>query len=562
MTEFKFFPAALWTAWVRLRDNRGQLTHRKGRDMLNTPMGRRGMVTTPHHLASQAGLAVLREGGNAIEAALAAAATLTVVYPHMTGLGGDGFWLIAEPGKPPISIDGSGASGGAVHRDLYRADRLKAVPARGGLAANTVAGAVSGWQLALDLSEQWGGGMPLERLFEDAIHYARNGFALTAHQEAATRGNLAALRKVPGFAQTFLIRNKIPAAGALMTQPGLAATLERLAEVGLDDFYRGDIAQAMAADLREAGSPLRGDDLARHRGMRRRPLSLSLAGGTLFNTAPPTQGLASLILLGVFQRLGAAQPDEAGWIHALVEATKIAYRVRDSHITDPHRMSVHATTYLSDHLLDRLAAEIDPGRAQASTQVLGDGDTVWLGVVDGQGRAVSFIQSLFHAFGSGVVLPQTGVVWHNRGVSFSLDPDHRNALEPRRKPFHTLSPALARLKDGRTMVWGTMGGDSQPQIQAQIFARAILAGQPLQAALTAPRFVFGRGADGASGTDLKLESRFAPDLAETLTALGHDVAMVAPFDGSMGHAGALVRRADGMIEGAADPRADGVAAGW
>ncbi len=559
--EFKFYPARSGRA-AHGYAIKGGPTQQQGSDMLNTPMGRRGMITTPHHLASQAGLAVLREGGNAIEAAIAAAATLSVVYPHMTGLGGDGFWLIAEPGKPPISIDGSGAAGAAVERDLYRAERLKAVPARGGLAANTVAGAVSGWKLALDLSEQWGGGMPLERLFEDAIHYAREGSAVTAHQEAATRRNLAALRKAPGFAQTFLMRNKPPAVGAVIAQPALADTLERLAEAGLDDFYRGDIARTMAEDLRDAGSPLKSEDLARHRGMRRRPLSLGLAHGTLFNTAPPTQGLASLILLGVFQRLGAAVPDEAAWVHGLVEATKIATRVRDTHITDPNRMSVHATTYLSEHLLDRLAGEVDPARAQPTAQGLGDGDTVWLGVIDGQGRAVSFIQSLFHAFGSGVVLPRTGIVWHNRGVSFSLDPEHRNALEPRRKPFHTLSPALARLKDGRTMVWGSMGGDSQPQIQAQIFARAVLGGQPLQAALTAPRFVYGRGADGLPGTDLKLEARFSPELVDELARLGHSVESVAPFDSLMGHAGALIRRADGLIEGAADPRADGIAAGW
>lgn len=527
--------------------------------MLNTPMGRRGMITTPHHLASQAGLTVLREGGNAIEAAIAAAATLSVVYPHMTGLGGDAFWLIAEPGKPPVSIDGSGASGARVDRDLYRAEKLKAVPARGPLAANTVAGAVSAWQLALHVSEQWGGGMPLERLFEDAIHYAREGWAVTAHQEAATRRNLAALRKLSGFAQTFLPRNKVPATGTVLTQPALADTFERLAEVGLDDFYRGDIARSMAEDLREVGSPLKSEDLARHRGMRRRPLSLGVAGATVFNTAPPTQGLASLILLGLAQRLGLDPADEAKWIHGLVEATKIATRVRDTHVTDPHRMSVHATTYLSDHLLDRLAGEIDPARAGAAVPPLGDGDTVWLGVVDGQGRAVSFIQSLCHAFGSGVVLPGTGIVWHNRGASFSLDPEHRNALEPRRKPFHTLSPALARLKDGRTMVWGSMGGDSQPQIQAQVFTR-ILAGQQAQAAVTAPRFVFGKGGEGAR--DLKLEARFDPEIAAALVALGHDVERVAAFDGQMGHAGALIRRADGLIEGAADPRADGAVAAW
>lgn len=530
--------------------------------MLNTPMGRRGMVTTPHHLASQAGLAVLREGGNAIEAAIAAAATLSVVYPHMTGLGGDGFWIIAEPGKPPISIDGSGAAGAMVTPELYRAEKQKTVPPRGPLAANTVAGTVSGWQLALDVSEQWGGGMPLDRLFEDAIHYARNGVAVTAHQEAATRRNLAVLKKAPGFVQTFLVRNKIPAMGTLLTQPAMAATLEQLAEAGLDDFYRGDVARSMAEDLADAGSPLKAEDLARHRGMRRRPLSLGLAAGTVFNTAPPTQGLASLILLGIFQRLGIGVPDHTAWIHGLVEATKIAYGVRDSHITDPGRMSVHATTYLADHLLDRLTSQIDPGHAHGSQQSLAEGDTVWLGVVDGQGRAVSFIQSLFHAFGSGLVLPESGIVWHNRGTSFSLDPEHRNALEPRRKPFHTLSPALARLKDGRTLVWGSTGGDAQPQVQAQIFTRAVLYGQPLQAAVTAPRFAFGRTFDGQPNSDLKLESRFAPEVAEQLTALGHKVEMVGPFDTLMGHAGVLLRRPDGIIEGAADPRSDGTVAAW
>lgn len=530
--------------------------------MLNTPMARRGMVSTPHHLASQAALAVLRDGGNAIEAAIAASAALAVLYPHMTGLGGDGFWLIAEPGKPPLSIDGSGASGAAVTPELYRAEKLKAVPSKGPLAAITVAGNLSGWQLALDVSGQWGGGMGLDRLLEDAIHYARQGAAVTAHHEAALRRNLAALKKVPGFAQTFLVRNKVPAVGALQANPALAATLERLAEAGLDDFYRGEIARAVAEDLREAGSPLKAEDLARHRGMRRRPLSLGLPAGTLFSTAPPTQGLAALVLLGLYQRLGVAEAGGFAWTHGLVEAARIAGRLRQTHIADPDRMSVHATTYLSEHVLDRMAAEIDLGRAGADAPPLGEGDTVWLGVIDGQGRAVSAIQSLYHAFGSGVVLPRTGIAWHNRGFSFSLDPEDRNALEPRRKPRHTLAPALARLKDGRTLVWGSMGGESQPQILAQVFSRAILHGEPLQAAVTAPRFVAGRGLDGQPAHDLKLESRFDPALAGELAAAGHQVETVGPFDSIMGHAGALLRHADGLIEGAADPRADGSVAGW
>ena len=530
--------------------------------MLNTPMARRGMVAAPHHLAAQAGLAVLREGGNAIEAALAAAATCAVVYPHMNGLGGDGFWLIAEPGKPPVSIDGSGASGGQVDSDLYRAHKLKAVPHKGPLAAASVAGLVSGWQLALDISEHWGGGMSLEHLFEDAVHHARTGYAVTAHHADATVRHLAALRKAPGFSGAFLHRNKPLAPGAIHSQPRLADTLERLAQAGLDDFYRGEVARALAEDLKAAGSPLKAEDLARHRGMRRRPLSLTLTPGTVFTTAPPTQGLASLILLGVFQRLGVTRPDGFEWVHGLAEATKLAYRVRNAHLTDPHRMSVHATTYLTDHLLENMAADIDPARAAPWPHAPADGDTVWLGVVDGQGRAVSYIQSLFHPFGSGVVSPQTGIVWHNRASSFALDPGHRNALEPRRKPLHTLCPALARLKDGRTMVWGSMGGDAQPQVVGQIFTRAILLGQSLQQAITAPRFALGRALDGKVASDLKVEGRFGAEVLDALRTAGHQVTETSDFDPTLGQAGALVRRSDGTIEGAADPRSDGCAAGW
>lgn len=517
-------------------------------------MARRGMVSTPHHLASQAGLAVLRDGGNAIEAAVAAAATLGVVLPHLNGLGGDGFWLIAEPGKPPISIDGSGASGAKVDPALYRGQHLSEIPARGPLSAATVAGAVSAWQLALDVSGQWGGGMPLERLFEDAVELARSGFAVTRGQAEATARLLPDLKKVPGFAAHFLAKTKAPAAGAVMALPKLADTLERLAETGLDDFYRGEVARLVAEDLRAAGSPLRSDDLARHRGMRRRPLSLGVSAGTLFNTAPPTQGLAALILLGVFQRLQVGEPEGFLHHHALVEATKQAFLVRDAHVADPHRMSVHATTYLSEPLLERMVGEINGVRAAPVSFKTRGGDGVWFGIIDGQGRAVSVVQSLHMPFGSGVALPQSGFVWHDRAASFSLDADDRNVLEPRRKPFHTLAPALARLKDGRTMVWGASGGDGQAEIQAQVFTRAVLYGQDLQTAVSAPRWVLRRTLD--------MEARFPPELVERLRAAGHAVETMGALEASLGLAGALARRHDGVIEGAADPRGDGSVAGW
>jgi len=532
-------------------------------DMLETPRTLGGMVTSPHHLASQAGLAVLRDGGTAIEAAVATAAALTVVLPHMTGLGGDCFWLIGEPGKPPLSIDGSGAAGTGVDIALMRRHGLAAMPIRGPLAANTVAGAVSSWQLALDVSAQWGGRLPLARLFADAQALAKDGVAIGRHQAAATARNLDALAEQPGFAATFLAKGRLaPAAGDLWRLPALADTLDRLAAAGLDDFYRGDVARSLAEDLKAAGSPLKADDLARHRGMRRRPLSLTLASGTVFNTAPPTQGLAALIILGIFQRFAAPHPGGAEWVHLLAEATKQALAVRDSALADPAQMRVHATTYLTEPLLDRMAAAIDPRRAAPWGHPEADGDTVWLGVIDGQGRAVSCIQSLCHAYGSGVVLPGTGIAWHNRGSAFSLVSGHPNALEPRRRPLHTLSPALARLKDGRTLVWGSMGGDAQPQTQAQLFARIVQGGADLQEAVTAPRFALRAGLDGAGPPGLKLESRFDEETFAALDNAGHRIERLGPFDALTGQAGALMRRADGVIEGAADPRSDGAVAGF
>lgn len=532
--------------------------------MLHTSYARRGMVTAPHALAAQAGAAVLRDGGNAVEAMVAAAATCAVVYPHMNGLGGDGFWLISVPGRPVVSIDGSGVAGRRASVDDLRAAGLSAVPPVGPWSAATVAGTLSGWQSALELSARWDGRLSLARLVEDAVWHAENGFPVASSHHRALKRRAEALRDQPGFAALYLNDDgSVPAEGALCRNPALARTLSALADAGLDDFYRGAIGRAVAADLVAAGSPVTADDLARHRSIRRRPLSLGLDLGTVYNTPPPTQGLASLMILGLFERLGvpAEQADRFPHIHALVEATKLAFRVRNTHLADPHTMQVHATTFLSDHLLDRLAAEVVPKRAMPWPLPALEGDTVWMGCIDGQGRAVSFIQSLYHAFGSGVVLPETGLLWHNRGLGFDMEPDSPRFLEPGRKPFHTLSPALARFRDGRVMVYGTMGGDGQPQTQAALFSRYALFGQGLQQAVTAPRWALGRSFEGES-RDLKVERRMDPAVVAALEAAGHAVAWAEDFDDLMGHAGALVLRPDGVIEGAADPRGDGAVAGF
>ncbi|MFO1349901.1 MAG: gamma-glutamyltransferase family protein [Gammaproteobacteria bacterium] len=529
--------------------------------MLQTPRATRGMVTAPHHLAAQAGLRVLQDGGNAIEAMIAAAAAIAVVYPHMNGLGGDNFWLIHHPGAAPRAIDACGAAAGNASIEFYRHRGHAVIPARGGLAANTVAGAVSGWQQALAISAQWGGELPLARLFDDAIHYARHGAPVTASQYGNTVAKQPEMTEAAGFAELYCGGGQAPAIGSLFRNPALALALERLAEVGLDDFYRGELARAIAADLAEAGSPLTLEDLARHRPREVEPLSVKLRAGTAYNLPPPTQGLASLMILGLFERLACRSADGFDFVHGLVEASKRAFRVRDVHITDPAYMTVDPRDFLNAAALDRACTDIDPARALSWGAPTRKGDTVWLGAIDGAGRAVSFIQSLYWEFGSGVVLPATGITWQNRGTSFKLDPSAQNALRPGRKPFHTIQPALALLNDGRTMAYGTMGGEGQPQTQAAIYLRYVQFGQELQAAVTAPRWLLGR-TWGSERTNLRIENRFERSVLDALHAAGHDLEVIGAFDEVMGHAGALVHHPDGVIEGAADPRGDGAAAGY
>ena len=519
------------------------------------------MVVAPNHLAAQAGLAVLREGGTAVEAMVAAASTVAVVYPHMNSIGGDNFWLIAEPGREPAAIMACGGAGEKATVEMYRSRGCETIPPRGPLAANTVAGAVSGWSAALEISARWGGRLPLTRVLADATQYARTGFPVTNSQHRNTVTKLAELKDIPGFAGQLLVNGEPPAAGSLFRQSKLADTLERLAQGGLDEFYRGEIGAANAAELARIGSPVTAADLRAHRAVTTTALRVALRSGTVYNVPLPTQGLASLIILGVFDRLGCAEAEGFAYLHGLVESTKQAFLVRDRIVTDPAYAKEDPAHYLTDAALGEMAGRVHRDRAMPWPAPAKSGDTVWLGVIDGQGRAVSLIQSIYWEFGSGVVLKDTGILWQNRGVSFSLSQDALNVLRPGRKPFHTLNPAMARLADGRLMVYGTMGGEGQPQTQAAIFARHVLFGQELQAAVTAPRWLLGR-TWGATSTNLKLEGRFDASVLEALRRAGHDVEVVAPFTDMMGHAGAIVRHPSGVLEGAADPRGDGVVAAF
>lgn len=522
--------------------------------MIHTPQGYRGMVTSPHHLASQSGLDILKAGGTAAEAAVAVAATLSVVYPHMNSIGGDSFWLVREPDGRVHSVHGCG--GAAQKADLALYAGLDAAPWRGPLAANTVAGTISAWAAMLEDSR-----LPLTQILEAAIHYAETGVAVTKGGAEIAAAKDAELKDVFGYDAVFRPDGRPVREGERLKQPALAATLRRLAGEALSGFYEGALARDIAADLAAAGAPVSLDDLRAHAVERPKPLSASVRATQLYNSAPPTQGFASLLILALFDRLGVASVDGFAHVHGLVEATKQAFVLRDRHIGDPAWMDFDAQGLLADaDALDALAARIDPAMAMPWPHVPALGDTVWFGVIDTDGRAVSAIQSTYFEFGSGLVLPQTGIIWQNRGASFTLTDMGPKALKPGRKPFHTLNPALAVFDDGRVMPYGTMGGEGQPQSQAAVFTR-YRAGVPLQAAVTAPRWLLGK-TWGENSVTLKLEDRFDPAVIAALRAAGHEVEIVAPFTSMMGHAGALVRHPDGRIEGATDPRSDGGVAAW
>ncbi|AQU81760.1 MULTISPECIES: gamma-glutamyltransferase family protein [unclassified Halomonas] len=526
--------------------------------MLHTQRSYGGSCVAPHHLAASAGRDVLKQGGNAVEAMVAAAAAIAVVYPHMNALGGDGFWLIHEPGKSPVAIDACGPAAKLANSDFYAGDPH--IPERGPKAALTMAGTISGWQEALKVAAPWGDELPLTTLLADAIRHADEGVAVSQSQEALTAKHVERLRQSPGFSEALLLNGQIPREGERLRQPRLAATLRQLASAGLDDFYRGELAASMARDLEVLGSPLRLDDFHTYHAQQVTPLHAHLQDATLYNLPAPTQGMASLMILGIYERIKAAEPNGFDHLHGLIEATKRAFILRDQYVTDPRRVPVPLQELLCDERISEEAAIINPAQALPWPHEPAPGDTIWMGAMDSEGRSVSFIQSIYWEFGSGVVLPESGVLWQNRGISFSLNPDDLRGLAPGRKPFHTLNPALALFNDGRTMVYGTMGGEGQPQTQAAVFSRYALHGMPLQQAVTAPRWLLGR-TWGESSTNLKLEGRFDDRLVVALATAGHDVEVLPEaFSDTMGHAGGIVRHPDGLIESAHDPRSNGGAA--
>ncbi|WP_144142119.1 gamma-glutamyltransferase family protein [Paraburkholderia sp. BCC1884] len=518
---------------------------------------RGGMVTSPHALASEAGRDVLRAGGNAIEAAIAIGAALCVTYPHFTGLGGDAFWVIGDRHGMLRTISGIGQA--AAQLPAYDA----AIPSRGAAAAITSAATVDTWHQAYEISQcAWGGTQPWSSLFDRALDYATEGFPVTPSQHFWQSLRADELRTLPGFATTFAPHGRIPAIGERFVQPALAKSLKRIARFGAREFYEGDLAGQIARGLREAGSPLRSSDLARTHARDEAPLRVAYRGGELVSMRPPTQGVTTLQIMGILDRfdLAAIPEGSADYYHLLVEAVKCAFVDRDRFVSDPDFNAVPVEQMLSAAALDAHARVISQREARAWPHLFRPGDTVFIGATDSAGRSASVLQTVYFDWGSGVVAGDTGILWHNRGASFSTNPAHHNAVQPGKRPFHTLNPGMY-LRDGRPhLLFGTQGADGQPQTLAAILTRLIDYGMDPLAALARPRFLLGRTFSDARDA-LKLEADAGTEVFEALAARGHEVSAIPAQSPLAGHPGVIRIAADGSATGAHDPRSDGRALG-
>jgi gamma-glutamyltranspeptidase / glutathione hydrolase len=529
-------------------------------------MARNGVIATSQPLASAAGLRVLQQGGNAFDAAVTAAAVLSVVEPTMNGIGGDLFALVYDAKTKRVrALNASGRAPAAATPDEFRRRNLDAIPYRGELSVS-VPGMVDGWNELLTKH----GTLPLARALEPAIGYARDGFAVSeiiAYQWKDQEGTLA---RDPAAAAVFLPGGRAPAPGDVFRNPKLSATLELIAKGGRDAFYRGPIARAIAEDMKRRNGLVAEADLAAHRSDWVDPISTTYRGYQVLELPPNTQGLAALQMLNILEGfdLKALGHNTAAYLHLLVEAKKIAFADRDAWMADPGSVPSDVLKHLlskeygaarrRDINADRAAREYKPYAPAGSSMTPEDhpqahGDTIYMTVADREGNVVSLIQSIFESFGSGVAAGDLGFVLHNRGSLFSLRAGHPNLLAPGKRPFHTLVPAMV-MKDGRPWLsFGVMGGDMQPQGHVQVLLNLIDFGMNVQEAGEAPRFRH-------TGNGLAVESGISADARFGLDLRGHRV--VSSVGAFGGFQGILFDHARGVMMGGSDPRKDGLAIGY
>ncbi len=541
--------------------------------MIEMPTGRpptlaaRGMVSCPHALASEAGVEILKAGGSAVDAAIAASAALSVIYPHMTGLGGDAFWLIYDAKQKRVRcLDGAGCAAASASIGTFRARGMQEIPFRGILPATlTVPGAVASWCEA----HATYGRLPLARDLAAAASYAREGFPVTerlANWIAATAPELAQNKEA---AAIFLQGGEPPRAGQSLINADLARSIEAVGAGGREAYYEGDISKELARYAAANGGFFAEADFRAQRAQWREPISTDYRGVRLYQTPPPTQGLSVLQMLNLIEPYDLAAMEYLGadHVHFLVQAKQLAYHDRDRWIADPAFANVPIERLLSRAYADQRRALIDPGRALAWDKVPSygslAGDTVYICAVDAEGNAASLIHSLYGVFGSCVVAGRSGIVLQNRGAYFSLDPAHPNSLEPGKRPLHTLIASLAFRGDKLWQVFGCMGADGQPQIQLQAYVAMIDFGLNVQQAIEAPRWSHTPGTPPRDKLPeaLSLEEGFSPEVISALKEKGHKIEVVGRW--SFGASQVIVRDpVAGTWMGGADPRREGYAIGW
>ena len=515
------------------------------------PVFARNAVATSQPLATQAGVQMLRQGGNAIDAAIATAIALTVVEPTMNGIGGDLFAIVWHAG----ALHGLNSSGRApAAMTPQRFAGLSAMP-KIGWDTVTVPGTVAGW---VALSERFGQ-LSFDALFEPAIRYARDGFLVSPSIARQWATQVETLAKQPGFAEAFMPGGRAPRVGEVFRQPDQARTLESIAATRGESFYRGELAARIAAFAKECNALLTEADLAAHRADWVTPLASPYRGVTLHEIPPNGSGMAAQIALGLLDQfdMGALPVDSADSIHLQVEAMKLAFADVHAHVADPAHMRIRAESLLDPGYLRERARLIDPRRASEHPHgVPSSGGTVYLTAADEQGTMVSFIQSNFKGFGSGVVVPGTGIALHNRGMGFSLEPGHPNQVAGGKRPFHTIIPAFVTRNGQPLMSFGVMGGNMQPQGHLQMMVRMFDYGQNPQACADGPRW---RIDDQQA---LTLEAAYAGSVADELARRGHRQVTVSPADSLEFGSAQLILRLDDGYAAASEPRRDGQAAGF
>jgi gamma-glutamyltranspeptidase/glutathione hydrolase len=526
-------------------------------------VARRGAVATSQPLAAQAGLKMLMDGGNAVDAAVAAAAALNVVEPMSTGIGGDVFALIwSKDDRKVIALNGSGRSAAAANAEEVRKRGHKAIPTEGKDAALSVSvpGTVHGWQTALEIC----GRMTLKEVLQPAIHFATNGFGAT--EVIANRwGQTVTKLSARPSGKEMLVDGRAPRHGEVVKLPTLGKTLNMIAEGGKDAFYKGKVAEAIAKFVQQEGGWLTSQDLAEHRSDWDQPISTNYRGVTVYECPPNGQGIAALIALNIaegfdIERMGFQSADT---YHHLIESMRLGFADALQYVADPRVTEVPSGPLLSKKYATRRRGLIRRHAAIPEVSYgdpMGAADTVYVTAVDGDGNACSLINSLYQGFGTGMVVPDYGIALQNRGSLFSLDSKHPNYLQGKKRPFHTIIPAMATRDGEMWLSFGVMGGFQQPQGHLQVIANMVDFGLDPQQALDAPRFKVDVEGQGT----VRLEEDIQDETVNELRRRGHKVQLVSGYERTEFGGGQVVSRdaESGVLMAGSEPRKDGAAVGW